>query len=227
LNDNKNKYRLFAKDNPDLPLFYQPWWLDTVCKIDGWDIALSRDKGDKITGILPMYIQKIRSFPVLSNPNLTPYQGIRFFYPENQSSRTARYSFENKVIDELADQLPEKVFYTSINFHPSFNGWQALAWKGFKQTTRYSYLLENINDHEAIWASFSNQLKRKIKATEEKFEIRVTENYATLFSHFCTSMKKSSAKHKFNKECFEQICKEIFIRGKGTILEAIDKIGES
>ena len=36
----KEKYIIFAESEANLPIFSKPWWLDSVCGIDDWDVAI-------------------------------------------------------------------------------------------------------------------------------------------------------------------------------------------
>ena len=38
--NNKILYDKFCDDNKDILIFYQPWWLDTVCGSNNWDVLL-------------------------------------------------------------------------------------------------------------------------------------------------------------------------------------------
>ena len=53
--------------------------------------------------------------------------------------RTPR--FETSLLDELLEQLPPLVAY-SQDFHPSLSNWLPFYWRGFRQTTRYTYTLD-------------------------------------------------------------------------------------
>ena len=52
----KEEYIILSKNNNDIPVFMQPWWLDTVTK-KNWDVFLYKKK-DNIIAAMPYYIVK-------------------------------------------------------------------------------------------------------------------------------------------------------------------------
>jgi len=59
----------------------------------------------------------------------------------------------------------------NFSFHPGFKNWYPFYWERFKQSTRYTYILNDIKDHEALKKDFHNTLKRQIKKGAEEFQI--------------------------------------------------------
>ena len=51
---NKSDYNTFCNQH-DLPIFYQPWWLDAVSK--NWDVVVYK-KSNQIFGVFPYEIKK-------------------------------------------------------------------------------------------------------------------------------------------------------------------------
>ena len=61
MNNDKKYYEDFCK-NHQLPIFYQPWWLDCLAGENNWDVAIYK-KSNEIFGVLPYY-QKNKVIPV-------------------------------------------------------------------------------------------------------------------------------------------------------------------
>ena len=57
----KEKYRIFCKNHPDMPIFSKDWWLDTVCETGKWNAILYQNK-DKILGSYPFFLKKKKLF---------------------------------------------------------------------------------------------------------------------------------------------------------------------
>ena len=57
LSSEKLAYKEFLKENPDIGIFHQDWWLDSLCGSENWDILLVK-RDDKIIGALPFYFKK-------------------------------------------------------------------------------------------------------------------------------------------------------------------------
>ena len=55
--NNKILYDKFCEDNKDTLIFYQPWWLDTVCGPNNWDVLLYIENKE-ILGAFPYFFKK-------------------------------------------------------------------------------------------------------------------------------------------------------------------------
>lgn len=154
---NKQKYREFCKQEKNIPIFSKNWWLDSVCGEDKWDVALV-EKGGKIVASLPYYRTKKAIWDVITMPKLTQTMGVYIKYPPNQKYYK-RLSWEKEIINDLLDQLP-KYDYFSQNFHHSFTNWLPFYWRGFKQTIRYTYRIENISI-EKLEKNFETDVRRR------------------------------------------------------------------
>ena len=71
---NKEKYRLFCDGNSDVPIFCQPWWLDTTAG-DAWDVCIV-EANNSIVASLPYSITNKLGFTSLSQPPLTQHLGL-------------------------------------------------------------------------------------------------------------------------------------------------------
>jgi hypothetical protein len=218
----KEIYKAYFEKPNELPLFYQPWWLDLLCGDKDWNVAMTFDKGGKPTAILPYCKRRFKGFNLLSNPPFSPYLGIRFFYPENLENRSSRYSFENKVMEQLIQQLPRDVFYMDLNFHPDFDNWYPFYFNGFKQSIRYTYILDNISDQEKIYSAFSQTLKRQLKQAEKNVTISSSQDSKALYEALSQSLQKQKIKVPVSSKQLQEITGALEERQLGEILIAKD-----
>ncbi|GLH64118.1 GNAT family N-acetyltransferase [Parageobacillus sp. G301] len=165
--NNKEKYRELCKKEKSIPIFSKDWWLDAVAG-DNWDVAIVEKNGEVIAA-LPFVKKRKAIFDIISMPKLTQNLGIWVKYPENQKY-TNRLSFEKEVYTELIDQLP-KFDYFKQNFHYNVTNWLPFYWKGFEQTTRYTYVIEDLTNVDKIFASFRENIRREIRKATKKVEV--------------------------------------------------------
>lgn len=170
--ENKSQaYRRYCMEL-DLPLYFQPCWLDAVAGPEGWSAAMAFDKGGNITGIWVYCTAKYWGFPIVKMPPLTAYSGPYLFYPPNMTAQESRYAFEKKVMNELMDQLPPTAFFYQ-EWHPEIGNWLPAYWRGFQQTTHYTYLIDDSGDWNAVFDNFRGNVRTHIRKAEK--EIRVLE----------------------------------------------------
>ena len=139
----KSKYLALCSEEDTLPIFLNSWWLDAVCGEENWDVALSL-KGDTIFGALPYFIDRKYGFVFLTQPILTQYLGPWIRYPANQKYEK-RLSHEKSVLTDLINNLPKYSLYRQ-NFRYTYTNWLPFYWNGFSQTTRYTYLIEDLSN---------------------------------------------------------------------------------
>ena len=162
--NNKVIYRSLCETHKEIPIFMQAWWLDAASK-ENWDVIFAKIN-DEIAGFFVFSFQKKLGKTIITNLPLTQFSGPFIFYPQNLSQSDI-HSFENKVYTNLIEQLSLKnIDFIEINCHHSFKNWQQFFWSGYKQTTKYTYILENISNKETLLKemSYSQRAKRIKKA---------------------------------------------------------------
>ncbi|MGI6455403.1 MAG: hypothetical protein ACOX5R_07225 [bacterium] len=116
---------------------------------------------------------------ILTNPILTQFLGPTIIYPHNQSYRN-RLSYEKKIFFDLIDRLP-KFDYFSQNFSYSITNWLPFYWKGFKQSTRYTYVIEDVKDLDKVFGNISSKYRNKIRKAERCVNIYEDLDAETFF----------------------------------------------
>jgi Acetyltransferase (GNAT) domain len=128
-----DRYAAFCAAAPDLPLFMHDWYLDAVCSDGHWDAAMV-EKGGKMVAVWPYFLKKKWAWPYVAMPLLGRMMGP-YVLPEY---RTLRH--EPGLYADLLAQLPPLVAFEQ-DFNPTVTNWLPFYWAGFRQTTRYSYIL--------------------------------------------------------------------------------------
>lgn len=219
--DRKARYADFCQSHY-VPMHLQPWWLDAVCSEGRWDVCLATDGGGKILGAMPFYKTRRLGLSVIQQPPLTSYAGPWLNYPQNLKPHK-RLDFEKKVLDDLIRQLPRTAFFQQ-NFHPDVQNWLPFHWAGFRQTTRYTYLFDDLSDLEKIRAGFKNTLRTDLKKAAQAVEI-LQENDAAelLFQLHEMSFSRKNRRPPYSFETFQRLCSALAERRKATIFIARDK----
>lgn len=148
-------------------VFAQPWWLEAVAP-RSWDVVTIEKDGTLIAR-LPYVTRLSRGRTYVIMPPLTPHLGpwLRPFPGKNPSKSAA----EKKIMSELIDRLPAFAGFTQ-HFHPSVSNWLPFYWRGFQQTTRYTYIIESLTDLEAVWEGMSANLRRNVRNAKGWLTVR-------------------------------------------------------
>ena len=217
---NKNKYYNFCKIETNLPIFLQYWWLDSVCEEKKWDVALV-ENGDKIVAVLPYYMIKHYGKTAITMPKLTQFMGPWLTYPENQKYCN-RISYEKKIMIKLIEKLPEYSYFCQ-NFYPGVTNWLPFFWKGFLQTTRYTYAIDDLADMEKVWSDVRENIKTDIRKARKVVTVRdnlniesfLDLNEATFKRQGMTVPYDRKMVRRLDRACVEHNCRRIFFAEDG------------
>lgn len=213
--NNKEKYSKFCEEY-NINIFCQPWWLDAIVGEDNWNVVLD-DKGGKILGALPYSYNKSKHGLIINEGKLTQKSGIYINYPKNQKY-TSRLSFERKIINNLIESIEKNDIKSySQNFDYSFTNWLPFYWRGYNQTTRYTYVIEDTSDFDNIYNAIDSTTKNLIRKAEKSVEVKRSLDIEEFYKINTMTFKRKnmtipydiSLLKKIDKECGDRNCKEI------------------
>lgn len=170
----RDAYTRFCDKVPDLPLFMQPWYLDAVCQGGQWEVALV-EKAGQVVAAWPYFLKKKWHWRYVAMPPLARMMGP-YLLPEWRSPRK-----EMSILGDLLERFPVgRLAAFEQDFNYTAQNWLPLYWRGFRQTTRYSYFLE-INDLDAAWKNLAPDYRnQKIPKAREQTTV-TTEGTLTDF----------------------------------------------
>lgn len=220
--DQKTRYRELCRENPDIPVINQDWWLDVTAGEDNWDVVLV-ERGGEVVASLPYYRTKKLIFDVIDMPYLTLTMGIWIRYPEGQKYAT-RLSYEKEIYLEIIDRLP-RVDYYYQHFHWNITNWSTFYWRGFRQTTRYTFVLENIRDTDAVFANMKERIRREIRKAEKQLTIVESDDIEAFHRINMATFERQGVAHPHTLDFIRRVdaaCKE---RGCRKMWFAVDSEG--
>jgi hypothetical protein len=157
-----------SKESVPGTLFCQPWWLDAVVP-DAWDEVVLEKNGEFLAR-MPYAIRRKRGKTKIFMPSLTQTLGPTL--RPSKAKRFKRLSEQKKLMTELIEQLPPFDRFQQ-NFHYSITNWLPFYWKGFHQTTRYTYVLDDLSDPESLFKDFRENIRGDIrKASKQGVVVR-------------------------------------------------------
>lgn len=162
---NKEKYRELCINEKSIPIFSRSWWMDAVCGESGWDVLIV-EKGGKIIASMPYTIMKNKMIKGISMPLLTQTNGIWINYPSNQKY-TSKLNFEKEAVNEIVEKLEQlKLDFYIQNFNYEFSNWLPFYWRGYSQTTRYTYVIDDISNIDNVYEKMDGKIRTQIKKAE-------------------------------------------------------------
>jgi hypothetical protein len=194
----RDKYRDLCRYEKSLPLYAQDWWLDSIAGTDLWDVVIVESDGSVVAS-LPFVITRKAGMTILTQPPLTqalgPWLKTRATKPET------RLAEEKELMLSLIDQLPPHSYY-SQNWHYSITNWLPFYWRGYKQTTRYTYVIDELGDLNSVWENFSSSYRNKVRKAEKEVSVRTDLSIERFYDVFV----KTFARQGLNPPvCFERL----------------------
>ena len=220
----KETYKKFCETNPDIPIFFKPWWLNIVCGGGkNWSAAVVA-KGDNVQGIMPFFFKKKIGLKGCGMPPATPFLGYKIFYPDGQKY-PSKISFEIKTISTLLEQLP-KVHFFDQRFHPKSTNWLPFYWKKYRQSTRYFYILKNIGDTDMVFRGFEHHVRQAIRKGTKQLTVSEELSPTVLIALLKMTFSKQGLSLPYPTSMLEGIIKTSAHKNCGKLYVARDNKGE-
>lgn len=216
---NKQIYRLFFRNLKKLPIFFDPEYLDIVCKSGNWDVILEKDNTDDIVGFLVYFTVKKYGKPAIIMPPLVPFSGI-WLLPSKATKVETIYKSELSIIKKLEAAIPKDLaFYTQSHFY-NFQNWLPFYWKGYTQTTRYSFRLEDLSKWNL--SNVATNIRNKITKAQKTLSAKRIDNPDIVYEQVLSILTQKGIHLTLSKEMFLQLDNLLSSRSKRFILAAID-----
>jgi hypothetical protein len=181
----ESAYDAFVAASPEGSVFASSWWLDAVAPGTWQPHAVEEQDG--IVAAWPTVQRRTRFGVVHSGARLTSFLGP-LFAPEDDHAK--RRSLEARALDQLVDAL-EPFAHLEARCNPAFDYWTPLSWRGFSQTTMYTWRLGDLADLDAVHAGIKSNVRGDIKKAEKQ-GVEVAEGSLAEFA----AVQAKTAEHK-------------------------------
>ena len=217
----KERYRKLCADEPSIPIYSRDWWLDCVCGENNWDVLLycSDSSSEKIEAAFPFYVPYKKGIIM---PTFTQTLGI-WFNPEfEKENYTKNLHWKQNICEQLINRLPKHTYFVQ-NFHYSFTDWLPFYWKGYRQTTLYTYILPDISNIEEKLKNRSYDIKK----AQTKYRIDVKTNIPVdLFLKMYAKTFERQGEKAYKPEILRRLIETAYLRNQGNTWGAFDETGQ-
>ena len=166
--DQKAVYKDFSNVTSNIPVFFQPWYLDIVCG-SNWHVSIAYSQDDQLIGVWPYIVENKAFFKLCRMPIYTPFLGPFVVFPKHIKSNYKRISHYRNTVKALEKQLPP-FSYINIKLIPNQMSWYPFYEMGYAQTSRYTYVISHANGVDRIARDLKPQLRNIVnKETHKNF----------------------------------------------------------
>jgi len=201
-------------------IFHSPWWLDAVAPGAWREASVSAD--GVTLARWPYAIKRRLGLTRLLAPPLTPRLGP--IIATDETKLTRRFGQQKELLFALVDQLPAHDQFLQ-NCRTGFDYWLPLSWRGFAETTLYSYTLEDLSDLDKTCAGFSKGTRSDINKARKSLIIRTDQGTGGLYDALATTLLATRKKMPFNPDLLQRIDKACLEQNQGRVFTAHDKAG--
>ena len=172
MSSNKDKYRHLCTEEKSIPIFSQDWWLDATAGSRNWDVALA-ENGDKIVACMPYMKNRRGGLKISTTPPLSYCLGP-WMRPVN-AKQVNCIGRQKDALEKLIEQLPAFDHFKQ-QWHYTQTNWLPFYWRGFEQTTQYTYVLNLQSDAERTWQGLHESTRREIRKATGRGGLRVRDD---------------------------------------------------
>jgi Acetyltransferase (GNAT) domain len=147
--------------SPQGSVFCRSWWLNAL----GDSVrVLGYFRDGRLVAGIPLYFERRMGITVCTMPKLTQVLGVVI---EPTTAKTESVlSREMDILSIFARYLSkERLFFQA--FHPSLQNWLPFYWNGFRQTSRVTYILDDLQSLDSVWAAMHRNIRCEIKKAQK------------------------------------------------------------
>lgn len=197
-------------------IFRQPWWLEALADTGEYgQVEVQTESGNSAT--LPYVIQRRLGLRIVTMPPLTQTAGPLLLGSGLNGKRAL--AIEKDLCEALIAKLPAHDAFNQ-NFHWAVGNWLPWYWKGFQQSTRYTYRLNDLSNMDLLWGGLMPNIKGDIKKARERYKLNVHSDCDIDVFYDINNMsflrqKKNFPYHRelvrnLDKKCQERHCGRMF-----------------
>jgi hypothetical protein len=150
-------------------LFREDWWLDAVAGQGNWGEVVIRE-GGHVVACMPYAIRRRFGMILLTMPPLTQTLGPWVApLPGKPATTLGRVK---DLVEELVAGLPRHDYFAQ-SFPPDVTNWLPWYWLGFRQTTCYTYVLDELDDEQQLWDGLLPKVRTDLLKARDRLGVVV------------------------------------------------------
>lgn len=210
----RSAYRSICQHWPHLPVFAQDWFLDAVCARGEWNAVVVRE-GEEVVAVLPYFLKKRGPLRTITLPPFVKYLGP-YIHPVHSG-----LTQEHRWIGALIDGLPPHLSFKQ-QFHPAQTNWLPFYWKGFRQTTRYTYRID-LSDLDALYAGLNRNIRRNLQKAKAQVNVSTEGSLEEFYRLNAASFQRQGLQIPYSFEQLQRHDEALAARGARTLFFARDE----
>jgi len=219
--DSLDEWDCFVDESPQGCVFCRSWWLGAVAPHRFTILTLRR--GGRIVAGIPMFHTCKLRYHAIHMPPLTQTLGV-LLAPPTSDSYEKRLSSEMETMEQLIAAIPQANYF-SVNLSPALTNWLPFYWAGYRQTTRYSYVLPDLSDLDAVFSGFAHSKRKNIKKAEKEVTVHADLASAEFYANHRLTLSSQGRTISYTHALFERLYEASYVHEAGKTWYAVDRNG--
>ena len=205
--------------SPQGSVFCRSWWL----KATAGDVrVLGYFNNENLVAGIPLYFEKRLGFMLCTMPKLTHTWGV--VMEPLSGKRVTISSREMEILRVFGERLKrEKIFVQ--HFHPNLQNWLPFYWNGFRQTSRCTYLLDNLDDPDRLWSEMRENIRGDIRKAQDQGLMVSPCGADCTFGAITKTFQRQRMRQPYSAEYFQQLYDAAIEKDAGKCFAARDSQG--
>lgn len=216
----KSSYRELCKVENSIPVFSKPWWLDAVAD-NNWDVALVTSAGE-IQASMPYVLTSKYGLKIIKQPPLT--QNLGPWVRPKDEKHAKKIAREKDLYEQIIAQLPRYHIFRQ-NWHYSCTNWLPFYWNGFQQTTRYTYVINDISQLDKVFSEFDHSKRKNIKKAQKHVSVVFDISANEFYKNHKMTLAKQGSNITYSYNIFKKIYDAAYSNEAGRTIAAYDRDG--
>lgn len=209
-----------VEESDQCSVFSKSWWLEAACgraRILGYF-----EPGRMLAGI-PLHYERRFGVKICRMPSLTHTWGVTM--RPLTGRQVARNKRETDILDAFAQRLAQESVFIQA-FHPSIQNWLPFYWRGFTQTTHYTYVLDDLTSLSDIWDGIEKDRRTNIRKAR-RLGITVREcGPEDVYQAANASFERQNRKCPYTLEYLSRLYEAARAQDAGVCMAAADRNGK-
>lgn len=214
--ERRAQYRFFCAAHPEIPLFFQDWYLDAVCQDGVWDAVLWKNPDGEVQAVWPFFLKYKWGFHYVTMPQFVKYMGP--WGPDFPGGNAA-------MLPKLVASLP-RVDAFRQNFHYAFSHIESLPKAGYAFRQHYTYLLD-IADLASVFKGINRNMRRNIVKAQQTVHILEDNDPERFFPISESPFKRKGIPAPYSKTLFLSHDTALASQGQRQVFFAVDTQGRT
>jgi hypothetical protein len=171
---------------------------------------------------MPYTVKKRYGLTYLLMPPLT--QALGPWLRPSEAKYAKKLGQEKKILTELIGKLPKFDLFRQ-NFSPKVTNWLPFYWADFRESTNYTYRIEDLADLDSIWKGFRENIKTDIRKARKVVSVRDDLAIEKFLSVYELTFQRQGREQPHSKELVLRLDEACSRRKARRILFAEDSRG--